>query len=162
MIHTEASGDSKKFDVAKVLRVSVPTYAHLMHFLIRGQIPTYVKGPYSHLCTSWTIEAKHHTCHGIPRSLNVYGLGSCECGTVGAGSLKSIRQIGSLEIYVGVDGAVIWIWNLHLDLYVVIFMPNCFFLGKPQFLLLRDLQMTEWSSLTSWRDDSVLLEVYWL
>ena len=58
MIRTEASGDSKKFDVAEMLRVSVPTYAHLMHFRIRGQIPTYVKGPYSHLCTSWTIEVK--------------------------------------------------------------------------------------------------------
>lgn len=35
-------------------------------------------------------------------------------------SLKSIRQIGSLEIYVGVDGAV-WIWESTPDLYVVIF-----------------------------------------
>ena len=58
MIYTKASGDSKKFDATEMLRVSIPTYAHLMHLLIRVQIPTYVKGPYTHLCTSWSIEVK--------------------------------------------------------------------------------------------------------
>ena len=45
-----------------MLRVPIPTYAHL-----------------------GLLKLKHHTCHGIPLSLNVYGLGLCECGTVGAG-----------------------------------------------------------------------------
>ena len=45
-----------------MLRVPIPTYAHL-----------------------GLLKLKHHTYHGIPLFLNVYGLGSCDCGTAGAG-----------------------------------------------------------------------------